>query len=355
MISSLPSELYPLITEARNLPFDRIIELCRVDKKFNTALCNNIGFWRQLARDRTMQDDDFILSQSLLELKHGIQAVEKLQRAFTHGASGRIGQLQVFHRPVIGTIIRQVEYLTERGYNNFILSFWETYRNRRQFSRVIGDAIIHSGTLSYQDDLVQQILDSVSPDIRLKLVEELFKSAVEAGRADLVRQYWNDVSGTVKYDVVRQVFNMSKSNDSVADVYMELYDNPYDLLQGIMQNTRSDYLDRLLPRIPSLGKALINAVNEGKHDYVEYFLSHITNKNDVLIPLTLAIQKSHREIIEHLAKYVTDRPDIIDKAAMRVLNQVDAFPNVIPGLHMILPFLSPRTKKLVLDKLQVAS
>lgn len=64
-IQALPPDV--LREVVRNLPIREILRTCRANKQFNTVICNNLAFWRDLARQRHILFAD---ETSLSEIKH---------------------------------------------------------------------------------------------------------------------------------------------------------------------------------------------------------------------------------------------------------------------------------------------
>lgn len=351
-----PRELIPLISDARYLPYNEINEKCRVNKQFNSAICNNDHFWKLVAEDRLTDD---VENLDTVKIKRGLQILDHINELAqgpveSTTTDGSVYLMQDYELP----IHKYLRILAARGYDKAVLDFLQTHPGN--FSRRA--AAVEGAIIGNRDDFAERIFQLAINDAdKRRLHAHAFLAAIGTGNFELAHKYLpftdrDDIEAGVE-DALRYLGDHPGRQD-IIDLLIEIIGDDYDLrysafINAIKNNVREifeEYLEDIMEddKITALGITIIRGLDE----YFRDILQNIVELEQLGYPLSLAIVYNRPMMVDAILDFVGDNPDIA-KEAFRWVTQrlIDRFPT-FELISKLLPFVTEEQKEKAIIQLE---
>lgn len=343
-MSMFPSELIPLISVAKNLPFSQIISLCRVNKQFNQAICNNKAFWRQVAEERLTT----LVQPDIAQTKRALQVYE---HAFDLMAIAR------------EDVERYLSELSEGGYDIAVLNLLRHHPGRSYYRHPASNAVAaaEGAAQGGYDNLIQGILQLIKNEDNRRLIESrVVVAAGRVGNIDIMRKYaasfgQGDISDLI--DNTTEYLGHHPDRTDLIDFLVEVIGDDYDNQRdAVLSSVRNDirplfdlyYENTYEEDIPTF---IQMAVIQGRKDYFDVMLPRINNLNRLVDSLILALKYDRLDMIDDILALVREMPDVIRQAFKIIRDDNNTFIS-FAALEKILPYLTIEAKHLFLKYLR---
>lgn len=323
-MSSLPGDILRQIT-VEGVSIREIIGRCRVSKQFNQAICSNLTFWQQLAREFLTDNMETIRELPLDILKRDLVNAERLDLGdIGTSAAADVPTLALFIQMGYEKIIKKALSIIDPDYN------------------VVMEELLEAAVVWHQDDIIEMIL-AHSPWVKRRVI---FPAAAN-GHLDLVERYLpdarqNDINGAAEDAIENE-------HDAIAERLIPLLDGEgyYSALRASIIANREDYFERLLPHIgpDDISAALVVTVMRDSPFFDR--LLPLTNQYGQRTALQEAILNDKREYVNRLLPLIRDNQIVMDIVFTRVVTEVNPI-----TLQELLPYVSNTAKAAVLDRLR---